>query len=126
MECLLKFSPKNILEFRKSLNNFSEGDITNFIRSTIKSTQFKNRCFFQLNDSFVCEHAWCAAYGISSYKFNIAMKNTDAIFIHGNIGIIRDIPWTATVSSWLSSFFAAFCDYMPNSSTLYLPIWVSF
>jgi hypothetical protein len=67
----------------------------------------------------VCEHAWCAAYGISLYKFNIAIKNT----IHGNTGILRDTPWKTTVSSWLSSFFAAFCDYMSNSSTLYLPIY---
>jgi hypothetical protein len=86
------------------LDKFTEQQLTDFIRSTLKSASFKDRYILKINDIFVCSTAWQNIYGISSYKWKIALATLDEISFHGNTGSYHYAPWRSHVSSWLTFF----------------------
>ena len=69
----------------------------------------------------VCINAFCSIYGISEYKFNIALNNLETVTVHQHTGMKKKNEKLIFLQTWFNWLITSYGDHMPNSNHIYLP-----
>ena len=102
----------------------SEVQFTSWIKERISSSQVESGFHFIINKQPVCTDAFCSLYGIFSYKFNVALQNVNSPTVHGNsLKKPRTSGWKVFLVSWFATLIATYCEIMPHSPKMYLPVY---
>jgi hypothetical protein len=114
----------DILQLRTPISSLSEIEFTSWIKQKISSSQTENGFHFIVNKKPICTEAFCAIFGISTYKFNVALETLDSPTIHGNaLKKPRISGWKVFLATWFATLIATYCEIMPHSPNKYLPVY---
>jgi hypothetical protein len=109
---------------RFPLSNFSEQMFTDWIKKQIKSAEILNQQYvFIVGGQCIYLTAFCALYGISTYKFHIIQNIINKPTVYKSKGRLFIHPWKTFLYCWFANLIDIFCDIMPNSDNQHLPVY---